>query len=120
MFAKLRRKLVLPRVRPELAVGLLLAWGISLLVLDYGAKLEATAPVPMVTHSELCNVKRTPMPDEIVHVLAAGETVLVRNTTEAGRPGACYQVETHDGQRGWLPWHPDYLRGAGVYVRVGG
>lgn len=120
MFAKLRRKFVLPRIRPELAMGVLMAWGVSLLVLDYGAKLEATAPVPMVTSPELCDLDRAPAPDDVVHVLAAGETVLVRNTREAGRPGACYEVETHAGQRGWLPWHPDYLRGAGVYVRVGG
>lgn len=119
MFAKLRRKLVLPRIRPELAMGALLVWGGSLLLLDYGAKLQATTPVPVVEALEACDLEQAPPADAIVHVMAPGETVLVRNTKEAGRHGRCYQIETASGQRGWLPWHPDHLRSAGIYVRIG-
>lgn len=100
-------------------MGALVLWAACLVVFDFGAKIQATSPVPVVAALEDCDLERAPDPGVIVHVMSPGETALIRNTRDANLRSRCYEVETASGVRGWMPWHPDHMRGAGIYVRAG-
>ena len=100
-------------------MGALVLWAASLMLLDFGAKIQAVTPVPMVAELDDCDLDAVPPPEAIIHVMSPGETALIRNTRDASNSSRCYQVETAAGLRGWTPWHPDHMRGAGIYVRAG-
>ena len=69
MLHRLRRKLPLPHVDPRVAIALLVTWGLSLVVVEYGVRIQAIMPVPLVSEFEDCDLRRQP-PDDVVLVVS--------------------------------------------------
>lgn len=118
MLHRLRRKLPLPHVDPRVAIALLVAWGLSLVVVEYGVRIQAIMPVPLVSEFEDCDLRRQPPDDVVLVVLEPGTYTRLVSTRPAGAAATCYQLELADGRRGWAPWHPQYLQEGGGYLHM--
>ena len=117
MRLRLSGKMEFPRPTPQLALGVVILWALSLVLLDYGARLRAMVPIPVAHHPALCQLHKAPPPTAST-VVPAGTLLLVRSTEPRGE-AVCVRVELPDGRSGYLPWHGKYLRGDGFYVRLG-
>ena len=108
----------MPNVSPRLAVGLLVLWGCSLVFIEYGVRIQALMPVPLVAEFEDCDIHTEPAPSAIVTIMQPGTTGRLLSTRPAGASATCYELVLKDGHRGWVPWHPQYLRDGGGYLRM--
>jgi hypothetical protein len=115
---RLRAKFTLPRVPQKVAVGLFVLWGASLVFVDYGVRIQALMPVPLVRDFADCELNTLPADAAIVTVMQPGTTGKLLGTRPAGAAATCYQLLLKDGSLGWVPWHPQYLRDGGGYFHV--
>ncbi|MGB1699550.1 MAG: hypothetical protein ACPHRO_06345 [Nannocystaceae bacterium] len=118
MLHRLRAKFPLPRIPPRIAVGLLVLWGASLVFVDYGVRIQAIMPVPLVRDFADCQLDTRPAETAIVTVMQPGMTGKLMGTRPAGAAATCYDLLLKDGSRGWVPWHPQYLRDGGGYFHI--
>lgn len=109
-------RLKIPRPHPYWALGVVVLWSVSLIVVDAAARLEARRSMVLVKDAADCDLYRRPLPEEIVAQVYPGDPLWVRQTPKRGARG-CYCLENAQGVRGWAPYNSAYLGSDGIDLR---
>jgi hypothetical protein len=110
-----KRYLVVPAPSVKAVWIMITIWALSLVVVDWGAKLSARHPFVLVSSPAMCDLKREPKGEEIRAEVAAGDVLRVRNFERKGSD-LCYSLATTNGDEGWAPYHPSFMAPAGYFV----
>lgn len=111
-----RIRVGIPALSLRWTMLILVLWGLWVVFVDFGAYVESRAVVPLVHTPEFCKPWQAPEPTQVAVQVPPQTELRVRNMHYEAQY-TCYEVETPDGVRGWLPWDESYLRDRGLFVR---